>query len=395
MSLARAVKFLVLFMSWAMSASAFASARSRHAAIWSIFEMKSQCEVALGASGQLSYVQAIEPLLYELVNNQSPKAVEPAYNSERVLTWFDLQKLSQKDRDFLASRLAVIQDSFFQDKDKHYSFGHAVQGERAIADYVAQFASSYEQAYADFDPSAEMKSLNDRANVLTAVELFMKSYFVFGIYLAGLQSPESGLYPTGIAIAALALFATVKTEAMLRLRSHFEGEIRYQRLRPNDYFSPSSEMWTTDPADLHYNVFVDWPMTITAKAFEQLRHSDPESKSEMKRSCLIHSPSTPCEENTAFREIINLNDFRRLWGFFALPRELSESAKEKFLIRGRMAFLFYRDKESGEPTLIHWITFDLPPGENGRPRRTKKEVEQKQESVDWGGGLKPVTLPVR
>ncbi len=71
------------------------------------------------------------------------------------------------------------------------------------------------------------------------------------------------------------------------------------------------------------------------------------------------------------------------------------ASHQKLIVPGRMAFLFYREKDSGEPVLVHWIGFDLKPSHSGKAPRRKAAIEQEQESLDWGGGLKPVTVPSR
>lgn len=375
------------------------AARESHANVWAAFEMKKNCVALLGSDGASNVALASDRLLEMLIGHQMPDPKAIADGQPVFYGWNPegLKQMPSQVRAELAARIYRMQHSFSLDKSQFYSFGHAVRGRAEVEAYREAYTRSYEAAYEKLEVRTEMDRKNRRLNIRAVKTLLLKAGMIAAAFGSSSMIFGNEFLALGAGALSLVVIDYIPFPASGRLHSYFNGYESYREL-VGPYLNVSTMRFPylsrgEIPLQLKdVNIYIETPISITARALNALRKEKENAFSELFSSCLILSPEKPCDEHPAILELIHLSENGVIGATFKLADERLETKQKTSLHKGRFAMAYYADPQTQEPVLMHWLQFDLDPFQDGN-KQSKKQTEKKTaEDWTWEGGLQPSSL---
>lgn len=373
-----------------------------HAAIWTVWNKhhEMQCEAKLTSKPAVeSPLKAAENLLYQLVGADIHEVQEDKIPA--IVTWNDIEELSPEIRQQLAYRIERMGDMFWHGRQYRLAFGHVVRGEKAIQEYTESVRAEFAKIYPDLLKEKEGLIKLDRTATWQRIKTHAFPMLVpsaLAAYVAHMLYPHPFTAAIGGAIGFLPNFKVplVLSPVVLKVRWDAIRGIRVPALQKKSYKTNAESSPVFNPAIEAGNFFVEQQSSITASAFDALRRNAEEARSELLRSCRLQSADCPTQEEAAHIDMINVTHSYGVPGMMMKMVSLSRNEERRGHIGEtvpvRLVAAHFRDSQTDEPVLLHWITFNLMPPHGN----SKKPKELTATEEEWTGerGWSPAPIPL-
>jgi hypothetical protein len=371
-----------------------------HAAIWTVWNKhhEMQCEAKLTNKPAVeSPLKAAENLLYQLAGAEIHEIQEEKIPA--IVTWNEIEELSPEMRKQLAYRMDRMGDMFWNGRQYRLAFGHVVRGEQAIQEYTnsvrTEFAKIHPELVEERNGLVELDRTATWQRIKThAFPMLVPS--ALAAYVSYMIYPHPVSAAVGGAIGFLPNFKIplVLSPVVLKVRWDAIRGIRVPALQKRTYKTNAESSPVFNRAIEAENFFVEQESLITANAFDALRRNAEEARNELLRSCRLQSADCPTQEEAAHLDMINVTNAYGVPGMMMKMVSLSRKEERRGHIGEtvpvKLIAARFRDSQTGEPVLLHWITFNLMPPHGN----SKKPKEQTATEKGWSGEGRWAPVPV-
>lgn len=370
-----------------------------HAELWSVWQQHNRilCEAKLTTPFETP-VPATENLLYQLVGEKQTEDIHRDFPA--IVTWDKVEDLSPELRNDVALRIERYKNGFRGEKQFGYSFGHVIRGAEQIAAYRAELIKEFEKAHGPMIETRLGLVEEDRSATWQRI----KTHFLPMFIPAGIgASAGYMIYPSALTAFAGGVLGFLPHAGIPLKISPLILQLRWKAImgerppRGDDYSTNHAFAPVFDPGEPP-NYFVEQKFNLWTQAFQALRKDEPDAFEKMLKSCQSNSATCPTEEETT---LFNVIEAKHAYGFpglglvFYRNSQLEkESGHSDVRVTARIGSVYFKDSQTGEPVLIHWLNFALHPPYGGTKKPKEKPATQTQEETGFGGGWVPVPIPI-